>query len=281
MIYHLKQDTDMNLIKLFDSFNTENKSKEEADIYLSRKEALRKMGGVAKKMALTALPLTAFTAMPKMAFAQSQDALGVLKFALLLERLEFTYYDMGVNSGIIPANDNDVFTDIRNNEQAHVNLLEETITALGGDPGTAPGFDFTAGGTFPSPFSDYQLFLALSQAFEDTGVKAYKGQAPNIMNNDNLLTTALQIHSVEARHASQVRRMRGEKGWITEANGIDGFGNAFLNATQPIYANENNTTHAGVDATTVTEVEANGVGEAFDEFLTMEQVNNIVSPFLA
>lgn len=111
---------------LIGSFNTKNKSKEEADIYLSRKEALRKMGGVAKKMFLTTLPLTAFTAMPKMAFAQSQDAKGVLKFALLLERLEFTYYNMGVDTGVIPAADNNIFTDIRKNELAHVNLLEET-----------------------------------------------------------------------------------------------------------------------------------------------------------
>jgi hypothetical protein len=52
----------------------------------------------------------------------------------------------------------------------------------------------------------YAQFLALAQAFEDTGVRAYKGQAANLISTD-LLTAALQIH-VEARHASEVRRLR-------------------------------------------------------------------------
>jgi rubrerythrin len=60
-------------------------------------------------------------------------------------------------------------------------------------------------------FTDYQQFLALAQAFEDTGVRAYKGQAANLMSKPDLLTAALQIHSVEARHASEVRRLRGQK----------------------------------------------------------------------
>jgi hypothetical protein len=72
-----------------------------------------------------------------------------------------------------------------------------------------PTFDFTVGGLF-SPFTDYQQFL-LAQAFEDTGVRAYKGQAANLMSKPDLLTAALQIHSVEARHASEVRRLRGQK----------------------------------------------------------------------
>lgn len=271
----------MNIIKLFESFDTKDKSKEEVDIYMSRKDALKKLGATAKKMSLAALPLTVLTAMPKVAFSQSNDVMSVLKFALLLERLEFTYYDMGLNQGVVPTSANAVITEIRNNELAHVNLLKDTISSLGGDPGTAPALDFTAGGTFPSPFSSYPLFLALAQAFEDTGVKAYKGQAPNLKSNDALLTVALQIHSVEARHAAQIRRMRGEKGWITSATGIDGFGPDFLNATQPIYANEDNMTHLGLDVTTVTDVAVDAVKEGWDEFLTMEQVTNIVSPFLA
>ncbi|WP_228428593.1 ferritin-like domain-containing protein [Chryseobacterium daecheongense] len=37
-------------------------------------------------------------------------------------------------------------------------------------------------------------------------VDAYKGQAGNVMFNKVVLEAALQIHSVEARHASQVQR---------------------------------------------------------------------------
>ena len=52
-------------------------------------------------------------------------------------------------------------------------------------------------------FSNYKTFLAVSQALEDTGVRAYKGQAGNLKSSDEILTVALQIHSVEARHAAQ------------------------------------------------------------------------------
>lgn len=271
----------MNIIKLFDSFNTGTKSEEEVGIYMSRKDAFRKMGSLAKKTAFASLPLAAFTAMPQMAFARNNDVMAVLKFALTLERLEYDFYVLGVRSGIIASKDMEVFTAIREHERIHVQLLEETIQALGGNlEGVPSKFDFTAGGAFPSPFGNYKVFLALSQAFEDTGVKAYKGQAPNLMDNDELLTVALQIHSVEARHASQVRRLRKMKGWITEADGIEGFGDTFRQATKPIYANEDNTMHAGVEVTTVTKIADNAVKEAWDEFLTKEEVVGIVTPFI-
>ena len=50
--------------------------------------------------------------------------------------------------------------------------------ALDVDAVAKPQFDFTAGGRFGDVFSNFNTFLALSQAFEDTGVRAYKGQAP-------------------------------------------------------------------------------------------------------
>ena len=49
--------------------------------------------------------------------------------------------------------------------------------------------------------------------FEDTGVKAYKGQAGNLITSSKLFTAALRIHSVEARHAAEIRRLRGVKEW--------------------------------------------------------------------
>ena len=49
--------------------------------------------------------------------------------------------------------------------------------------------------------------------FEDLGVAAYKGQAGNLMASDEILTAALQIHSVEARHAAEVRRILGMPSW--------------------------------------------------------------------
>ena len=273
----------MDFIKLFDSFNTENKSEEEVDIYMSRKDAFRKLGGITKKVALASLPVAAFTMMPKMAFARAHDVIAVLKFALALERLEYQFYQMGIDSGVVKNKHENVFTAIRDHERIHVELLEATIQSLGGDlTGVPSKFDYTAGGVFPSPFNNHKLFLALAQAFEDTGVRAYKGQAPNLINNDALLLVALKIHAVEARHASQVRRIRGRKGWITEEDydGIDGFGGTFMVASSAVYAGEKNTTHVGVEVPQVTTVPVMAIREAWDEPLSMEMVLDIVKPFI-
>ncbi len=277
----------MSIIKLLDLFNIGEMSKEESDVFSSRREAFRKMGDFSKKLSLAALPAVVLNSLPKVAFAQEADVLGVLNYALTLEYLEASYYKMGVEaSGLIPAEDLPVFQQISKHETAHVAFLQETISALGGTPVAEPTFDFTAGGAFPDPHdpANYATFMALAQAFEDTGVRAYKGQAGALMaaaENEMMntaLTAALSIHGVEARHASQVRRMRGEKGWIVNAQAIEG-----VEATQSIYAGEDNVTQGGVDVTTLTDVGMEAVTEAYDEPLTMEQVageNGIATLFI-
>lgn len=204
----------------------------------------------------------------------------VLNFALKLEHLEAAYYNQGILSGVITSADVNIFQQIRKHENAHVTFLQNTITALGGTPVGPDTYDFTAGGAF-NPFFVYADFLALSQAFEDTGVRAYKGQAGNLITDNNVLTAALQIHSVEARHASEVRRLRTKhgmdscKGWITN----NGRG-TLPPATQATYDGEQNTLQGGVDATSVTSAPSGSVTEAFDEPLTDTQVMSIVSPFI-
>jgi Ferritin-like domain len=47
------------------------------------------------------------------------------------------------------------------------------------------------------------------ESIDEEGVRAYEGQTGNLISDGDVLTTALQIHSVEARHASEVRRLRG------------------------------------------------------------------------
>lgn len=239
----------------------------------SRRAALREAGrlGVAG-LALASVPL-ALAASARRAFAQGglpQDIVDVLNFALTLEYLENEFYIMGLNSGVIPAADRPIFELIQDHEQAHVDFLVQT---LGSAAVSKPNFDFTAGGMF-DPFNDYPTFKLLSQGFEDTGVRAYKGQAPKLIENDTVLTAALTIHSVEARHAARVRRLNGLQGWIPfEQPGA-------IAAVQPVYAGEANVTHLGLDVTTVTDVDDEEVTESFDEPLTMQQVLAIADPFI-
>lgn len=269
----------MNLDKIFETLDPEKIDQDEIRHIAARRGFFAKAGSLTLKAALASLPL-ALTLMPRVVRAQSSSVGDVLNFALTLEYLEDEFYKMGLNaSGLIPSSDRNVFLQISQHEAAHVAFLK---TALGSGAVAKPAFDFTAGGTFADVFSNYQTFLALSQAFEDTGVRAYKGQAGNLMSDDGTLKAALQIHSVEARHASQVRRLRGKsagmdiKGWISsnEANGLPA----------AIYAGEENITHAGASLNSISslsQVSNNGKTEAFDEPLTKEQVLSIVQPFLA
>ena len=209
---------------------------------------------------------------------------GVLNFALVLEYLESEFYNLGVAApNLIPAADRQIFLTIQAHENVHVQFLR---TTLGASARPKPMFDFTAGngsgnGPFADVFTNYNTFKAVAQAFEDTGVRAFKGQAPALQPYKDVLQAALTIHSVEARHAAEIRRLRGNfadnepffEGWITNAiTDIPG--------TEAVYAGDANTTHLGIDVTTVTSVSAKEVSEAFDEPLTMAAVLAIIDPFI-
>lgn len=147
------------------------------------------------------------------AFGQSlpRGVVDVLNFALTLEYLESAFYQQGNSArGLIPRRFRDVFRTIGQHEDAHVALLQGV---LGSAAVSAPEVDFTAGGQYPDVFDNFDTFLTLSQTFEDLGVAAYKGQAGNLIGSNQILTVALQIHSVEARHASEVRRIGNRLGW--------------------------------------------------------------------
>lgn len=265
-----------------------------------RRNAMKNFAKFSGKMALASLPI-AFGSMLNKAYAGptgTNDAItDVLNFALTLEYLESEFYKKGYAAGVagtlaIPAGAPMMaIMTIRDHEAAHVNFLKNAITGMGGTPVafTAASFDFTAGGTFPTVFTDYALFLAVAQTFEDTGVRAYKGQAGNLISNNEILTAALNIHSVEARHASHIRQMRKANGglvpagvnvkpWITlNQSGIG------TTAVQASYDGEELTTQATVNIVNIGgfTISANAASEAFDEPLTKEQILTIVTPFLA
>ncbi len=255
-----------------------------------RRTAFKNFGTISKRLTLAALPI-ALGSMFKKAYGQTTTGvLGVLNFALQLEYLEANFYIKGVGTpGLIPAGAGlTALTTIRDHENAHVNFLRTAITAAGGTPYTytAAQFDFTAKGAFPDVFSNYNTFLAVSQALEDTGVRAYKGQAPNLQGTANraFLTAALNIHSVEARHASHIRQMRAALGvnvkpWITGVvSGIDA-------RTNNNYVGEDAIIQGGVTITSLAgangNISTNAATESFDEPLTKEQVVALVTPFFA
>jgi hypothetical protein len=144
-----------------------------------------------------------------MAEAPFAGPVDVLNYALTLEHLETAFYRDGLASigeaGITGLGfDASVFaklSEIAAHEAAHVETLTQVITDLGGEPVAEATYDFG--------YTDAAGFLQVAQALEDTGVAAYQGAAQYAMGDDGLLTAALTIHGVEARHAAYVALLNG------------------------------------------------------------------------
>lgn len=257
----------------------------------TRRDVFKNFLGLSGKVALTALPF-AFGSMIQKAYGSPtgvSTVVDVLNFALKLEYLEYNFYKTGVDTPLIQLQavgaPLTALTTIRNHENDHVTFLRDAITSAGGVPVsfTASDFDFTADGTFPTVFTNYDTFLAVAQTLEDTGVRAYKGQAANLQSNRTVLTAALNIHSVEARHASHIRQMRKARGasvkpWIT-GNDSGGIGAAVAGN----YAGEQNVVQSGVTITNINgfTISTDAATESFDEPLTDAQVIALVTPFFA
>jgi hypothetical protein len=125
-----------------------------------------------------------------------------LNYALTLEHLESAFYRDGLAAigveGItalgFQASVFESLSEIGAHEAAHVTTLTDVITQLGGEPVAEAIYDFG--------YTDAAGFLQVAQALEDTGVAAYQGAAQYLIDEDELLTAALTIHGVEARHAA-------------------------------------------------------------------------------
>ena len=196
-----------------------------------------------------------------------------LNLGLLSEYFETELYSRGLNLvGLIPNELRQVFVRLLLNE---VMQREVLLTVLGANAIIKPNFDFTAGRRLFTVFSLFDTFSGLAQSAEDLGVRAYKGQAGNVQADKFVLTTALRFHSVEARHASELRRIRGNKGWIT----LNQRGN-LPSLSQPVYDGEEVTTQGGIDLVNLTGLPAATVSEAFDEPLPGSQVLNILRMFI-
>lgn len=257
-----------------------------------RRSAMKDFYSMGKKIALAAAPL-ALGSMFTKAYGQTLPTavVNTLNFALSLEYLEYHFYNHAllgtdVTFAYPTTAAKAAITTIRDHELAHVNLLKGALGSAARAEINYAMTDFTAGGTFGDVYQNYLTFLKVALGFEDTGVRAYKGQA-TVLKGNAVLTTALQIHSVEARHASHIRQMLAAAGasikpWISlGAGGISN--DTGVPQVDPVYAGENLDVQAGV---TITGINGNsGVTkaaavESFDEPLDAASVVTIANLFL-
>ncbi|UOQ72360.1 ferritin-like domain-containing protein [Hymenobacter cellulosilyticus] len=197
-----------------------------------RRGALTSLGQTGRRAVAAAVPLAFGTMLTKAYGRRSNTVLDAFSLALTLEYLESEFYKQALASALVfPGSSKAVFQQIYQHEQDHVALLQETLRLSGAALPDKPKFDFTGSknGTraalFPTVFQDFSTFLKVAQLLEDTGVRAYKGQADSLFTDNDLLEAAIRIHAVEARHAAHIRGLRRAQGanvrpWISKGEEV-------------------------------------------------------------
>ncbi len=137
--------------------------------------------------------------LPSIASAATTRDREILNFALTLEYLEATFYAEALRGGALSGRTLQFAKVVAVHEADHVKALK---SALGKAAIAKPRFNFH--GTT----ANQARFQTTAIALEDTGVGAYKGQAPRIQETA-YLNAALSIHSVEAHHAAWIRHIAG------------------------------------------------------------------------
>jgi Ferritin-like domain len=124
----------------------------------------------------------------------------ILNFALTLEYLEADFYTVKSKQVGLSGQARSYARQFGAEEEAHVSALTAAIKQLGGTPVKKPTFVF--------PTSDEKSFLALASTLENTGVGAYNGAGPSIMDK-KVLASAGSIVQIEARHAAAIDLLIG------------------------------------------------------------------------
>ena len=251
----------------------------------SRRAVFSSLTTVGKRAAQAAAPALLASFFTKAyAGTTAGDPKEVFNYALKLEQLEADFYNKMIASPFFATASTAAQAAIRQiskHETSHVALLTAVVNGIGGTPTTGNTFKASVFATLTS----FTAQLGVAQLLEDTGVRAYKGRAADLLGLAdvtiggaayNPLETALRIHSVEARHASHIRYMRSQTSWINGDGDLDSSDN-YKGATP-----ESNIIQSGVTLTTGlgTTYTAMDAQASFDEILTPTEVVALVTPLI-
>ncbi|HEY9692955.1 MAG TPA: ferritin-like domain-containing protein [Oculatellaceae cyanobacterium] len=214
------------------------------------------------------------TSKPAQTDKKALTPLQVVEYTLKLEKLESNFYHRGIeatkNGGLreLPQEVKDAIASFCKDDEQHVENLSNILKNYKRDPGKInipKDIDYKAI-LGRNPFANSQDFLLAIQLIEDLGVAAYKGQMQNLLaagiSGKAILAAAIEIHSVEARHAAGIRSFRekliGDKvrPWIEDPYEV-------------IYPENRNNTSIPFQS------------QAFDSYATKEEVLNLLNSILA
>jgi Ferritin-like domain len=130
--------------------------------------------------------------------SKKQDV-AILNYALTLEYLEAAFYKEAVGQGGFSGEVGAFAKLVGAHEAAHVAYLKR---ALGSAAVKSPRFDFA------DTTTNEDKFKATAFVLENTGVKAYAGQATNI-KQAAVVSAAVSILTIEARHAAAIAAILG------------------------------------------------------------------------
>jgi len=158
-------------------------------------------GGIVASTAMFSSILSPAEAAISSRHLSKKNDIKILNFALTLEFLEAEFYTQAEENNVAGddlalARFNKV---VAAHERNHVSFLKG---ALGSKAISKPDFDFG------KAVKERDAFRVTSQVLEDTGVRAYLGQAANVFQRP-FITAAGKILTVEARHASWIRFLNG------------------------------------------------------------------------
>jgi hypothetical protein len=189
-------------------------------------------------LCLLVFSITWMAAAPAYAQTATLTPRQVVEYALTLEKLEADFYQRAIaeaQTGRLsgaPQIAKAALVSYGGDEAQHVVDLSGVLTSLGGDPDSIklpanPNYSSILG---RDPFANPADLLMAGQYVEDLGVAAYKGQVQNLLAageaGKTVLAAALEIHSVEARHAAGIRYLRQTllgadvRPWIRDAKSV-------------------------------------------------------------
>jgi len=224
---------------------------------------------------LPLLLLSQFFTPTSPAYAQSPtlNPQQVVEYALTLEKLEADFYRRAIRAtqggalAGVPDMAKTILISYGQDEAQHVTDLSAVLRSIGGNPDAVsipanPNYSAILG---RDPFANPTDLLLAGQYVEDLGVAAYKGQVQNLLLAGEagkvVLAGALEIHTVEARHAAGIRFLRqmllnaDVRPWIRSSSEV-------------IYDENRNNPIIPFSS------------EAFDGYATQEEVLALVGPIL-